>query len=94
MNIEWSGPSLQDIQSLWTYIATGSVRAASRQVRLIEKAVSNLKKLPQLGRAGRCAGTRELVVPKTPYVIVYRLKNKKIEILRVIHERQQWPDSL
>jgi len=47
-----------------------------------------------LGRPGRVSGTRELVVPGTPYVIPYRLQGQRIEIIAVFHGRQRWPQRL
>jgi toxin ParE1/3/4 len=35
-----------------------------------------------------------LVVNRTPYVVPYRLRGATIEILRVLHGRQRWPDRL
>ena len=42
---------------------------------------------PSLGRAGRVPGTRELVVPDTPYLVPYRVRGMRIEILRIFHGR-------
>jgi toxin ParE1/3/4 len=38
--------------------------------------------------------TRELVIARTPFVVAYRLRNETIEILRVLHGAQRWPDRL
>ena len=47
---------------------------------------------PKMGRAGRVKGTRELVISRTPFIAVYRLKGtKRIEIIRLLHGSQQWP---
>ena len=35
--------------------------------------------------------TRELVVPSTPYIVVYRVQEEYVEILRVIHGSRKWP---
>jgi toxin ParE1/3/4 len=40
---------------------------------------------PEIGRTGRRTGTRELVVRRTPYLIVYRVRASMIEIVRVWH---------
>lgn len=37
------------------------------------------------------AGTRELVVLGTPYVVVYRIEAAAVVILRILHGAQQWP---
>jgi hypothetical protein len=40
---------------------------------------------PEIGRAGRVAGTRELVIPKTPFIVPYRVNGHLLEILRIYH---------
>jgi toxin ParE1/3/4 len=47
-----------------------------------------------MGRPGRVPGTRELVIPKTPFIVPYRLQRKVIQILRVYHGARRWPESL
>jgi toxin ParE1/3/4 len=49
---------------------------------------------PKLGAPGRIPGTRELVIPKTPYIVPYRVRGTKIEIARVYHTSRRWPDRL
>jgi toxin ParE1/3/4 len=47
-----------------------------------------------MGRVGHVEGTREWVVSDTPYLIVYRVKNEAVEILRVWHGRRNWQGNL
>ena len=42
-------------------------------------------------RPGRVQGTRELVVPATPFIVVYRIEATGVVILRVLHGAQKWP---
>jgi toxin ParE1/3/4 len=44
-----------------------------------------------MGRAGRVAGSRELVVTGTPFVVAYRLKAESLQILAVLHAARKWP---
>lgn len=60
----------------------------------IKKATESLLAYKNLGRAGRIRGTRELIVIGTPFVIPYRIKENRIEILAVIHGSRRWPDEL
>ncbi|WP_374200774.1 type II toxin-antitoxin system RelE/ParE family toxin [Inquilinus sp. Marseille-Q2685] len=53
-----------------------------------------LTRLPALGRPGRIAGTRELVIRRTSYILVYRLAGDTVEILRILHSARQWPAEL
>lgn len=60
----------------------------------IARAAESLLAYPNLGRQGRVRGTRELVVLGTPFVIPYRVKEGRIEILAVLHGARRWPDAL
>jgi len=53
-----------------------------------------LSENPKLGSPGRVPGTRELVIPKTPYVIPCRVRGSTIEIARVYHSSRRWPEWL
>lgn len=48
----------------------------------------------EMGRTGRVVGTRELVVPDTPYIIPYRVKRNRLEVIAIFHGRQRWPAKL
>lgn len=47
-----------------------------------------------VGRQGRVEGTRELIVPNTPYIVAYRIFENQIRILAVIHTARHWPRRL
>jgi toxin ParE1/3/4 len=48
---------------------------------------------PEIGRNGRVAWTRELVIPKTPFLVPYRVNGQSLEILRIYHAAQRWPEG-
>ncbi len=95
MNIAWSPEAIEDLVSLRAYIAEDDPAAAQRVVRHIIRNVEELlPDNPQIGRAGRVPGTRELVIPRTPYIVPYRVRRAIIQILRVYHGARRWPDRL
>jgi toxin ParE1/3/4 len=47
---------------------------------------------PQMGRPGRVSGTREFVVPRTSYIVPYRVRDNRIQVLRVYHGARRWPE--
>jgi len=59
----------------------------------IEQAVTQLGDHPNLGRAGRVAGTRELIVADTPFIVPYRVHEGSLEILAVFHGSRKWPEE-
>jgi toxin ParE1/3/4 len=52
-----------------------------------------LQRYPQPGRPGLLEGTRELPVSSLRYVIRYRIKRETVEILRIHHMAQRWPEE-
>jgi len=89
--IVWSPRAITHLADLRAHIARDNPNAAGRIATTLLTAVDRLTELPNLGRPGRVAGTRELVVPGTPYVIPYRLLGDRLEIIAVFHGRQKWP---
>ncbi len=66
-----------------------------RQVaRHILESAEKLRTSPNIGRPGRLYGTRELVITGTPFIILYRVRDGVIEILRGIHGARRWPDNV
>ena len=93
MKLDWSARSLADINSIKAYISASNPRAADRVFTAIKATGERLRRFPHSGPRGNRAGTRQIVVSGTPYLIVYRLGPDTIEILRVLHGRQSWPDT-
>lgn len=57
-------------------------------------AVEMLKAFPESGRPGRVPGTRELAIPRTPFVLAYRRQGRSLQVLAVLHGARKWPESL
>ena len=93
MEIRWLNDALADVTEIHRYIAVDNPGAAARIVERIQSAVRRLGDLPHGGRPGRWRGTRELVIPGTPYIVPYRVKGDLVEILRIFHGARRWPDD-
>ena len=93
MRVRWTIPALANLDSIQDYIAERNPAAASRLVNdVLDRTDLLLSDNPEIGRPGRVAGTRELVLPGTSYVVAYRLR-KAVEILAVMHGAREWPDK-
>ena len=91
MRIVWSPRAIGHLADLRAHIARDDPEAAARTATALLTAVERMAALPNLGRPGRVTGTRELVVPNTPYVVPYRLRGDRLEVIAVFHGRQRWP---
>jgi toxin ParE1/3/4 len=87
----WSLLALRDLEQLQAYIERDDPAAAIRTAARILDAAERLERFPNLGRPGREKATRELVVPHTPYLLIYRVRGEALEVLRVLHGAQRWP---
>jgi len=81
-----------DLEEIHAYIARESVERAQDVVATIQLATERLARFPESGRPGRRGGTRELVLPRLPYILPYRVIGDRVMILRVQHTSRQWPD--
>ncbi len=95
MKILWTEPAAKDLDHIEDYIKEDNPVAAINVVlTIINTAATLISQYSNIGRAGRVHGTRELVVSEYPsYIIVYRFRDNKIEIIRVLHGARKWPDS-
>ena len=91
MNLVWAPRAKRDLNGLVSYIADDSVQAAALVANRILQDAEFLTKIPLAGRIGRVKGTREWVVHKTPYILVYKIISNQIRILRVYHSARRWP---
>lgn len=94
MRLTWSAFALADRDGIFTHIEADSPLAAVAIDEHIAQAARRLVDFPESGRPGRVLGTRELVIPRTPYVAAYALTPDSVRILRVLHGAQMWPDDI
>ncbi len=89
MLVEWRPEAREALFDILSYIDEHNPAAADKLDEAIDKAVTALPQHPYLYRYGRVAGTREIVVHPN-YLVVYRVTDH-IEIITVLHARQQYP---
>lgn len=93
MRVRWTVPAVGQLQEIFNYVAAGNPRAAGRLVGRIREAIQQTSRMPSAGRIGRVAGTREIVVPGTSYLVAYRVLNEVLQVLAILHGAQEWPKS-
>lgn len=93
MRARWTTPAREQLVSAYQYIAEENPRAAARTADKIWKSTELLAEHPMAGREGRVAGTRELAVRGTPFVIAYRVQRSEVWVLAVMHGARKWPDE-
>lgn len=92
--VVWLARAQRHLTELVAYIAEDNPTAAVSVKERIEQATTYLATNPAMGRQGRIDGTRELVISRLPYIIPYRVRYGRVEILDVIHAARRWPSHL
>ena len=90
--IEYAPRYFRRLEDIRDRVAADNPAAAARLVQRIRTAVDRLAASPAIGRPGRVADTRELVISGTPYIVPYRVNGDVVEVISVLHSAQRWPD--
>jgi len=91
-SVEYAPRYFRRLDAIREYIAADDPAAAISLIERLRAAVERLAASPEIGRPGRVTGTRELVIPGTPYIFPYRVGGEVVQIITVLHGAQRWPD--
>jgi toxin ParE1/3/4 len=89
MTVIWVAQAVRDLLQVREYIEKDNRGAAMHVARRLRAAANGLASHPEMGRPGRVGSTRELVVSGTPFILPYRVRRDRVEILAVIHGAQE-----
>ena len=94
MKLIWTPRAKDDLREIGHHVADFNPAAALALARKLRLSAKVLGDHPAIGRPGRVEETRELVVSGTNYILPYRVREGRVEILAVFHTSRQWPDTL
>lgn len=89
--LEWSRRAAGQLLEIENYIAQDDPIVAATVVDRIIATAAKLSTFPLAGRTGRLRGTRELVITRYPYTIIYRVRRTAVQIIRVVHQARKFP---
>ena len=92
MSTRWLPAAAQDLADIIEYINDRNPRAAAALADRLLSDAEMLSQLPAMYRPGRVPGTREFVSHPN-YILIYRVLSDGVEILSVVHSREQFPRS-
>ncbi len=92
MKIVWTKRAEQHLRAAYRYWSTRNPAAADVMLERILSTVELLGHNPELGRPGRIATSRELILKPLPFVLAYRARRGRIEIAALLHGARKWPE--
>lgn len=90
LSIKWTDEAKTDLFTLIAFIAEENPYAAESLLLRIEESIVPVAEHPYLYRSGRVPGTREIVAHPN-YIVVYQVLDDHINVLSVLHSRQEYP---
>jgi toxin ParE1/3/4 len=93
VRIRFLSIAFRDLDEIKEYIGRDNPAAAQRVVERIATQIDKLKSIPYLGRSSDIPGTRTLVVPNLPYVVIYELARDEIVIAGVMLGARNWQND-
>lgn len=92
MTVIWSAEAHAQLAAIHEYVSRDAPREADALIRRLVDRVVQLKTVPQSGRRVPeypDDDLRELM--SRPYRIIYRQRDERLEVVTVMHYRQQLP---
>ncbi len=91
--IYWEEESLNDREKIFEFLFEFNPEAAEKTDEVIEKKVENLLLQPLMGVEREGIRGRLLIIPKVSMIVSYWVDNSVIRVMRVLHQRQQFPTT-
>jgi plasmid stabilization system protein ParE len=85
----WSFASRRDLIAIEEFIGADSPSAALRMIGAIRERAEQLRRFPASGPS-LGGEIRSLTVRGTPFLVIYRINDGRIEIARIRHAREDW----
>lgn len=90
----WSSRARRELNAALAHAADEDPERAARLYTRIDEVMAHLHHHPAMGRPGRISGTRELQIPRTPFVAIYTVERSVVRLIALHHTVQGWPTAL
>ena len=92
MQVKWLKWALRNLEQARNYVFQDNPTAAQELIIKIQNAANQLQNYPFMGKNGRVEGTKELIISNSPYILIYRVKEESVEVLRILHTSKRYPE--
>lgn len=88
MKVRYTRRALRDLGRIEAHVRRESPKGAVRIGARIRKRIDDLQQFPKQAKQGEGSKLRMLVVTRTPYIVVYRVR-LEVEIIAIVHAAQR-----
>lgn len=94
MRVRYSLRAFADREAIYDYLEKRSPQGARNVQLAIVQAIRSLALHPHLGRPTDRSGVYELIVPRRPYKVYYRIERDEVWIVHIRGARRRpWQDE-
>ena len=88
--LDWSKRARPDLDRIYDYyLEAAPFDIAEQAISTILAQARRIARLNLVYRPGR-RGTREAVVSRFPFTVIYRIEPRKIRVVRVLHQAREY----
>ncbi|MDR2008608.1 MAG: type II toxin-antitoxin system RelE/ParE family toxin [Alphaproteobacteria bacterium] len=91
INLTYADSFYFDLEEIENYLEEHYPRFLELTFLEIERVIDIIVENPFIGRNGKLENTREFLLKKLPYFIVYEINDDKLNILNIIHYSRNYP---
>ncbi|MDP2432884.1 MAG: type II toxin-antitoxin system RelE/ParE family toxin [Pseudomonadota bacterium] len=93
MKLRWTDEALDDLAAIVAYYleVASPWTAENVERRLVEAIMAPLPFPERIRASDRVPGTRELVVPKLPYIVFVKVGSDDLIVLNIVHTARKFP---
>lgn len=90
MKVLFDANAVEDLSNIYRFISADSSTAAEKVLSRIVSSIERLALFPEMGRVGQVEETREWVIPRLPYIAVYRVNESHghVIVMAIFHGAQ------
>jgi addiction module RelE/StbE family toxin len=89
MRVRYTPRAFADREAIYDYLEKRSPQGARNVQRAIAHAIKSLTIHPRLGQRTEVEGVYELIVPRRPYKVYYRVEREEVWIIHIRDARRQ-----
>jgi toxin ParE1/3/4 len=91
LRLRFSNESLQDIEDIEVYgVLNFGIAASSKYLARLKSGIDHLTYFPELARPHPDLKANARALPIGVHIIIYRISDEHLDVIRIVHHRQNW----
>lgn len=95
MRLRFSNESLLDLENIEVYgVLNFGAAASNKYLARFKNGIDHLKHFPELARPHPDLKANARALPIGVHIVIYRISDDYLDIIRIVHQRQNWTNDV